>query len=376
MDPTLVMTISAAFDISGRLEHVGPCGNGHINDSYLATYTERGVARRYVHQRINDRVFTDPPAVMQNIQRVTEHLHRKLAAAGHADAARRTLTVVPTRAGQAFLRAADGAYWRTYRFVDATHTYQKLDEPERAFQAARAFGRFQLLLADLPGPPLVETIRRFHDTPARYAAFEGTLAAAAAERRRNAEEAIAFAIEHVALAHSLTDPRVRAQLPLRITHNDTKLNNVLFDDATGEALCVVDLDTVMPGLSLYDFGDMVRTMTCPAAEDEPDLARVSVQLPMFEAVVRGYLESAGSMLTATERACLLPAALTIIFEQGLRFLTDHLAGDTYYKVHRPGHNLDRCRTQFKLIESMLDCTPELNAAVHAALAAAHLPPAA
>jgi aminoglycoside phosphotransferase (APT) family kinase protein len=235
-----------------------------------------------------------------------------------------------------------------YRFIERARTYDTVGSPQQAFQAAKAFGQFQKMLVDLPAPQLHDTIPDFHNTPKRFMAFERTLAADAADRAVLAKPEIDFAFAHQSIAGVLLD----AHLPERVTHNDTKFNNVMLDDAAGEGICVVDLDTVMPGLALYDFGDMVRTATSPADEDEPDLSKVTMQFPMFEALARGYLSSAGNFLTQSERQYLAFAGKLITFEQGIRFLTDYLAGDTYYKVHRDGHNLDRCRTQFKLVESI------------------------
>jgi aminoglycoside phosphotransferase (APT) family kinase protein len=243
---------------------------------------------------------------------------------------------------------AEGNYWRAYRFVEGASAYDAVESTEQAFQAAKAFGRFQKLLAGLPAPRLHDTIPDFHHTPKRFMALEQAIAADVAGRDLLAKPEIAFAFAHQSIAGVLLD----ANLPERVTHNDTKFNNVLLDDATGEGLCVIDLDTVMPGLALYDFGDMVRTTTSPAQEDERDLSRVTMQFPMFEALARGYLSEAGDFLTHAEKQHLVFSGKSIAFEQGVRFLADYLAGDTYYKVHRDGHNLDRCRTQFKLVESI------------------------
>ena len=346
--------ISRAFDIRGRLDEVVPFGTGHINDTYAATYADGGTRVRYVHQRINDQVFTDPPAVMANIQRVTEHLRRKLAEA-HGDHVRmRSLSVVPTRDGDVVLCTPGGEYWRTYPLIEGTRTYEFVDCADQAYQAARAFGQFQTLLADLPAPPLVETIRDFHNTPRRWESFEQACATATDERRDVARQQIDFAKEHRCLADALISLQRDGSVPERTTHNDTKLNNVLFDVAIGQAVCVVDLDTVMPGLSLYDFGDMVRTMTCTAAEDETDLTRVRLDPELFAAVARGYVESTHTMLNDVEFTYLVTAGKTIIFEQALRFLTDWLAGDVYYKVHQPQHNLLRSRSQFALLRSLIE----------------------
>jgi aminoglycoside phosphotransferase (APT) family kinase protein len=243
---------------------------------------------------------------------------------------------------------ANGDHWRAYRFIQKARTYEAVESTEQAFQAAKAFGRFQKLLADLPAPRLNDTISDFHHTPKRFAALEQAIASDVAGRATMARPEIEFALVRKSMVGVLLD----ANLPERVTHNDTKFNNVMLDDATGEGICVIDLDTVMPGLALYDFGDMVRTTTSPVKEDEQDLSKVTMQFPMFEALVRGYLASAGDFLNMEEKQHLAFTGKLITFEQGIRFLTDHLAGDTYYKVHRDGHNLHRCRTQFKLVESI------------------------
>ncbi len=258
------------------------------------------------------------------------------------------LALVPTRAGGVFHIDADGGYWRAYHFIDGAKTYDAVQAPDQAFQAARAFGEFQKLLADLPTPRLHDTIPDFHHTPKRFAALEHAIEADVAGRAATTSSEIEFALARQSMCGVLLD----AGLPERVTHNDTKINNVMLDDITGEGICVIDLDTVMPGLALYDFGDMVRTGTSPAPEDERDLSKVHLQFSFFEALARGYLSSAGGFLTREEKHYLAFSGKLITFEIGLRFLTDYLAGDTYFKVHREGHNLDRCRTQFKLLASM------------------------
>jgi aminoglycoside phosphotransferase (APT) family kinase protein len=258
------------------------------------------------------------------------------------------LTLIPAHDGLVWHVDADGSYWRVYHFINKARTYDAIESAEQALQAAKAFGHFQKLLVDLPAPRLHDTIPDFHHTPKRFAALEQAIASDIAGRAILAKHEIEFALAH----QSITGVLLEANLPERVTHNDTKINNVLLDDATGEGICVIDLDTVMPGLALYDFGDMVRTATCPAKEDEQDLSLVSMQFPMFEALVRGYLASAGGILTKAEKQYLAFSGKLITFEIGIRFLADSLAGDTYFKVHRDGHNLDRCRTQFKLVESI------------------------
>jgi aminoglycoside phosphotransferase (APT) family kinase protein len=264
-------------------------------------------------------------------------------------ASRRTLTLINCRAdGRPFYCDGEGNHWRAYYFIEKARSYDSVESPEQAFQAARAFGRFQQLLADLPAPRLHDTIADFHHTPRRFEALERAIAADSANRAQGAKAEIEFALQHQALTRVL----LAAALPERVTHNDTKLNNVLLDDVTGEGVCVIDLDTVMPGLALFDFGDMVRTTTSPTREDERDLSKVGMQFGMYEALVRGYLSSAGGFLTRAEKQHLAVSGKLITFEIGIRFLTDFLQGDTYFKVHREGHNLDRCRTQFKLVQSI------------------------
>jgi Phosphotransferase enzyme family len=335
-----------AFAISGEFAGAAPYGSGHINDSYCAIFEDGGASSRYLLQRINHHIFKNPVALMENIERVTAHLATRVA--DDPDHDRRALRLIPTRAGGVLHVDADGNYWRAYQFIGNATTYNSVQSPEQAFQAARAFGEFQRMLADLPAPRLHDTIPDFHHTPKRFAALEQAIAADVAGRAATARPEIEFALARKPLATRL----VEAGLPERVTHNDTKINNVLLDDATGEGTCVIDLDTVMPGLAAYDFGDMVRTATSPSAEDERDLSRVKMEFPLFEALARGYLSSAGGFLTPAEKDSLAFAGKLITFEIGIRFLTDYLSGDTYFKVHRDGHNLDRCRAQFKLLQSI------------------------
>ncbi len=334
------------FQIHGEFLQAGPYGNGHINDTYCVVFDQAGAPVRYIFQRVNHHIFTNPPALMDNIQRVIGHLRRK--SAGQPGWSRRVLTLIPACDGLAYHRDPRGNYWRAYIFIEKARTFEAVESPQQALQAARAFGRFQQLLADLPAPRLHDTIPDFHHTPKRFAALEKAIEADPANRARLARPEIEFAMRHKAICSLLLD----ANLPERVTHNDTKFNNVMLDDATGEGICVIDLDTVMPGLALYDFGDMVRTATSPAAEDERDLSQVKMQFPMFEALVRGYLASAAAFLTPAEKRLLPASGKLITFEIGIRFLTDFLAGDAYFKVHRQGHNLDRCRTQFRLLQSI------------------------
>jgi hypothetical protein len=339
-----------AFQTNGEVVSIAAYGSGHIHDTFCVTCFAENRPARFILQRINTAIFKDPVAVMQNIERVTVHLATRVSADTllTSDRDRRVLTLIPSRSECSWHVDEHGNYWRTYRFIERARSYETVESPAQAFQAARAFGRFQQMLADLPPSELHATIPDFHHTPKRFAALELAIAADKANRATGAKTEIDFALAHRPIAGAL----VGANLPERVTHNDTKLNNVLFDESTGEAICVIDLDTVMPGLAAYDFGDQVRTTSSPASEDEQDLSKVSMRLPVFEALARGYLDAAAGFLTQNEKDHLAVAGKVITFEQGIRFLSDFLSGDPYYKVFRPGHNLDRCRTQFKLVESI------------------------
>ena len=334
------------FEIDGEFEGTQPFGSGHINDTYRVIFHRAGEPFSHILQKINRNIFKNPDALMENIQRVTAHLATEVA--DQPDRDRRALRLIPTRGGNAWLVDEDGDYWRAYFYISDARTYDAVENPDQAFQAARAFGRFQGLLATLPSPRLHDTIPDFHNTPKRFDALLAAISADTAGRAMTVKSEIEFALQREPIASVL----LNANLPERVTHNDTKFNNVMLDDITGEGICVVDLDTVMPGLAPYDFGDIVRTTTSPTEEDERDLSKVTMQFPMFEALVRGYLSSAGSFLTGDERRLLAFSSKLITFEIGTRFLTDHLSGDTYFKIHREGHNLDRCRAQFKLLESI------------------------
>jgi Ser/Thr protein kinase RdoA (MazF antagonist) len=338
--------LASAFQFPGEFLHAEFFGSGHINDTYRIAFASGAAPQRFILQRINHQVFQQPAALMENLRRVTAYLAQKFA--GSPDAHRRVLTPVPARDGKFFHRDAAGNFWRAFPFVENSHTVDVVTSPAQAFAAAQAFGRFQKLLADLPAPPLHTTIPDFHHTPKRFAALEKAVATDVFTRAVRAQPEIEFALRHKAIC----DVLLAANLPERVTHNDTKVNNVLLDDATGEGVCVIDLDTVMPGLALHDFGDLVRSATNAAAENERDLAKVEMRFPIFEALLRGYLSEAAEFLTVEEKALLPVAGQVIAFELGLRFLADFLVGDTYFKASREGENLDRCRVQFKLFESM------------------------
>jgi aminoglycoside phosphotransferase (APT) family kinase protein len=351
--------IGSAFDIRGKMVDADRYGTGHINDTFAVTYLHGEGATRYIHQRINRHVFADTVGLMDNVRRVTSHLRGKLTGAGGGPAGpgvsglhRRVLTLVPKLDGSVYHIDDDGWMWRTYFFIERAQSYDMVRSPELAFEAAKAFGAFQEGLVDLPEPRLNETIPDFHHTPRRFAALQAAVDADVENRAAGAAEEVEFVASHEAVLGRLLAMQDAGEIPERVTHNDTKLNNVMIDEDTAKAVCVIDLDTVMPGLALFDFGDMVRTSTSFSKEDELDLSKVQLQMPLFEALVRGYLQSAGSFLAPVEMGELVFAGKLITLEIGMRFLTDYLAGDTYFKTHKEGHNLDRCRAQFRLVESI------------------------
>lgn len=329
-----------------------PYGSGHINDTFKVTFNMAGASVHYLLQRINHHIFRDPRAVMENIVRVTDHVRAKLSAAGVEDVTRHSLCVVLTRGdARPCFQDADGNWWRMYLFVEGARTYDTIEHQSQAFEAARAYARFQNLLADLPAPRLHETIPNFHNTPVRLGALQEAIAADICNRAADVRAEIAFVERRATLCGRLLERHAKGEIPERITHNDTKLNNVMLDDVTGEGVCVIDLDTVMPGLALYDFGDMVRSATAAAPEDERDLGKVRMRIEMFESIARGYLAEA-DFLNPAEREELVFSGRLITLMIGMRFLTDYLQGDTYFKTRRAGQNLDRCRSQFKMVESM------------------------
>ena len=355
--------LGAAFCIYGDFVAGAHHGSGHINDTFAVTYSQAGIPVRYILQRLNRNVFQNPDAVMENVRRVTAHLGSKTA--GLPDASRRTLTLVSARDGTTSVRDAAGELWRCFLFIENVTAHDVLNCPELARKAAAAFGTFQAQLVDLPGGRLHETIPEFHNTVRRFVALERAVVTDSVGRVCLCGPEIEFALKNRALAASLIERQAAGLLPERITHNDTKLNNVMLDNVTGEGLCVIDLDTVMPGLALYDFGDLVRSAANPAAEDEPDLAKATLRLDYFAALVEGYLATAGAFLTPAEKECLALSSQVITFEVGLRFLTDFLGGDRYFRVRndRHHHNLHRCRTQFKLAADIAAKLGEMNAIV-------------
>jgi hypothetical protein len=327
---------------------------GHINDSWRVWIRGQDSPAFFL-QRLNPTVFPDPAVVMENVARVTDHLdaHRR---AGRVT--RETLALVRTLPGDTWLED-QGECWRMYRFVLAAHSIQFASKPADAREAAAAFGELARLLSDYHGPALHETIAGFHDTRSRVARFQDVVSTDATGRSKAARKEIDAALGHADLARLLPPLITSGEVPVRIAHNDAKLSNVLLDDTTRAARCVVDLDTVMPGSLLFDFGDMVRSMTTATDEDEPDLTRVGVRIPLLEAVASGFISEVGAILTQRERALLVHAGELITFEQAVRFLTDHLEGDRYYRVADPDQNLRRARTQLRHLDTLIAARGEM-----------------
>ena len=323
-----------------------PFGNGHINDTYLVESTPN-----YVLQRISKQVFPEPDKVMENIALVLKHVKKKVVENG-GDLARETMELIYARDGKPYYMDEDGDYFRLYTYLDNTYACDQAETPEIFAESAHAFGKFQKMLADFPAEQLYEVIPKFHDTANRLLQFEQALAKDSVGRAASVQEEIHFVKSHAHLVTLITDSLADGSVPLRVTHNDTKLNNVLFDCETNKAICVVDLDTVMPGSLLYDYGDALRFGASTGPEDETDLSKIEFDLDYFRAFTKAYLEELGCVLTPRERELLPMSALLLTLECGMRFLADYLNGDVYFRTHYDQHNLDRARTQFKLVSDM------------------------
>lgn len=345
----LLRQAAAAFAFDRPVGEAERFGAGHINDTFAVWAADR--SKRWILQRINTDTFTDPAGLMENVTGVTAYLRRQIIERG-GDPDRETLNVIPTLDGKPYYTDTEGGAWRAYIFVEGTVCLQKVENERDFYTAAETFGNFQNQLAGYPAATLHETIARFHDTPNRYANFEKALAADVMGRAKDVGPEIAFIRAREADCRVLVDQLAAGVLPLRVTHNDTKLNNVLIDQETGKGICVIDLDTVMPGLSAYDFGDSIRFGANDCAEDEPDQSKVHFSLHLYKVFAEGYLAAAGSAMTEAERRSLPWGAKLMTLECGIRFLTDYLEGDHYFKISRPDQNLDRARTQFTLVQGM------------------------
>lgn len=357
-----VARIASQFQLDGDFIEAVPYGTGHINDTYASLIKTADGKKRFIHQRINQNVFQKPAELMENIARVTEHQHKKIIAAG-GDPARESLTIIKTIDGANFLLDEKADFWRTYIFIEGASTYDQVEKIEHVYNAAGAFGRFLKDVSDLPGGRLHETIPDFHNTRRRFDNFLSELGKDVKNRAKDVKPEIDFVLSREADTSVLLNLVAEGKCPQRITHNDTKLNNVMIDNATDAGLCVIDLDTVMPGLPGYDFGDLVRTGANPATEDEKDLGKIRLDIEMFERIAGGFLKTAREFLSPVEIEYLVFAAKLMIFENCIRFLTDHLAGDVYFKIHRQGHNLDRNRTQMTMVRDMENKMGRLQAIV-------------
>lgn len=355
--------VAAQFQTEGGAVEHAPYGNGHINDTFLVVCeTGEGRRKRYILQRMNRSIFKMPQQLMENVVNVTEYLRGIIAKRG-GNPDRETLNVVKTKDGSNYYLDGQGDYWRMFLFVEQTVCLEKVESAKDFYDSAVAFGNFQKMLSDYPAQTLHETIPNFHNTPSRFSDFRRAVREDKMGRAAQAKEEIEFALAREKDTRVLTDMLEAGELPLRVTHNDTKLNNILFDADTKKAICIIDLDTVMPGLSHYDFGDSIRFGASTGAEDEKDLDKIEMDLSLFEAFTKGYLEGCGGSLTEKEIEMLPMGAKLMTYECGIRFLADFLEGDTYFKIHRDGHNLDRARTQFKLVKDMEDKWADMAAIV-------------
>lgn len=328
-------------------------GNGHINDTYLIS------GKQYILQRINTDVFKKPDEVMENIVSITSFLRNEIAKNG-GNPDRETMTVVPTVDGKNYYMAPSGNCYRVYKFISNAVSYDIVENPNQLYEAARAFGKFQKLLSGFPANKLHETILRFHDTYKRFCDLKNAAAADVMHRAASVADELEFAYKFEDETKIICDLMRSGEIPTRVTHNDTKLNNVMLEAGTDKGLCVIDLDTVMPGSLLFDYGDALRTGAATAPEDEKDLSKMHFDLTLFEAFTKGFLEEMGDSITKKETELLAFSAKIITYECGIRFLTDYLCGDTYFKTKYPEHNLDRTRTQFKLVSEIEQKTPEMN----------------
>ena len=361
-----IISIIKAFPSFGKYIGFTPITDGHINDTFVVEFeTKEKKTERFLLQRINTKVFTNPDQLMENMVKVTDFLRERIAARG-GDTMRETLTVYKTKAGKNYYKDSHGGCWRLYNYIEDTYSLNEISCPEVFKNAAITFGEFQKELADFPVEELYETIPNFHNTVSRFKDFVGAVCENAAGRKETAIEDIEFVLNRATDCMTLVNLIDEGELPLRVSHNDTKLNNILFDNETNKGICVVDLDTVMPGLSLYDFGDSIRFGASTAAEDERDLSKVHLSLELFKSYVEGYLQAAGTALTEKEITLLPFSAKLLTLECGMRFLADYLNGDTYFKIAYPDHNLVRARTQFKLVSEMEEKMAEMDQIVETA----------
>jgi Ser/Thr protein kinase RdoA (MazF antagonist) len=351
-----LIDIVKEFAVEGKVEEVKPLGAGHINDSYMVR--TQGAAPDYVLQRINHQIFKDVDALQNNIKRVTDHIRKKLVEKNETELPRKVLTLTPTTQSALYHRSADGSYWRVMLYIANSKSVDEVS-PALSFLAGQAFGDFQAMLADLPAPPLAETIPNFHNIESRLATFREAVGNNLAGRLSK----VGYMVDEIEKRSSemckVEQLHRDGKLPKRINHCDTKVNNMLFDQDTDKVLCVVDLDTVMPGFVVSDFGDFMRTGANHGKEDDENLDNVFFLMDIYESYAKGYLKTAKSFLTPLEVELLPFGAKLLTYMQTVRFFTDYLDGDTYYKIKHPEHNLQRTKAQLKLLQSMEESYPQM-----------------
>ena len=343
--------IISRFKYDGEPVCCTPYGNGHINTTFKVECKNGCRSTLYILQQINNKIFTNIDALMENIEKVTSFLKTKICKR-NGDVLSETLYIVKSKDGKNYYIDADGKVWRSYIFIANAVCYERIENPEDFYNCGYAFGNFQNLLADFPVEKLYETIPNFHNTPMRYEAFKKAVDNDVRGRAGAVQKEIEFVNARAKEMSALTDLLKNGDIPLRVTHNDTKLNNCMFDRESGKTICVIDLDTVMSGLRAYDYGDSIRFGASTGAEDEPDLNKVNFSFPLFESYTKGFLDACSESMDEREAISLAIGAKLMTLECGMRFLTDYLDGDTYFKISRENHNLDRCRTQFKLVSDM------------------------
>ncbi|NMB97137.1 MAG: aminoglycoside phosphotransferase family protein [Clostridiaceae bacterium] len=351
MEP-LFEDIMKQFNVEGDFIKAELINSGHINDTYFVSFRKKdNKVQKYTLQRINHYVFKEPDRLMNNIIKVTNHIREKVKNE-NGNPKRETLTFIPALNGKYFYKTPQGDYWRVYSYIENAVTYQKVEDSKHFYSAGKAFGKFQMYLNDFSAKDLHETIPDFHNTPKRLKALIESIDTDSVNRAIAVKPEIDFVMKRAEQADLIVNLLNEGSIPLRVTHNDTKFNNVLIDINTGDGICVIDLDTVMPGSSLYDYGDSIRSGANTADEDEPDLSKVWLDIGLFENFTRGYFEMMHNLLKPKEIEYLPFSSILITLELGMRFLMDYINGDTYFKVHREGHNLDRARVQFKLVADM------------------------
>lgn len=356
-------SVFSEFDIDGEITRARPYGNGHINDTFLVEQSNGSNHKRYIFQHINHHVFRDPEALMANFCLITNHLVNKLRAEGVRDIERRALQAVRSRTGDSFVYDGEDNLWRATEYIDDTITYELVDSPKQAYEVGKIYGEYQRNLLDLPNGSLSETIRDFHNTRYRYDCLDKAIKEDPYNRAAGAAGEIDFIRQRGEWTDHLIELQLSGQMPTRIIHNDTKVNNLLIDAETSAGVCVTDLDTTMPGLVLSDFGDMVRTAANTAPEDESDLSKVGIDIERFRALAQGYLSSTRGFITAAEKENLVFSGKLITYELAIRFLTDYLEGDHYFKIDHERHNLQRCRSQLALVRALESLNDELESIV-------------